>query len=117
MDPFQHIASVEGLRTHAGEEGLPSFVSPSRLVLGASAMRYRSAGALANAFGKKNAISAPAVSRAVGTMHRVFVHGLRMIGANGAGRRILRVGRPISSRFLAIAFSPSSTWTMTGPEV
>ncbi|KZC98848.1 hypothetical protein AUP43_14655 [Oceanibaculum pacificum] len=44
--------------------------------------------------------------------------------ASVAGSRVLASGAalaglvaPITSRFLATAFSPSNTWTTTGPEI
>ena len=43
----------------------------------------------------------------------LFANSLRMVPSAALAGLVA----PITSRFFATAFSPSSTWTMTGPDV
>ena len=52
----------------------------------------------------------------VRTVHRVGIDAVGKVGADGARAAFLGSVAPISSRFLRMAFSPSRTWIMTGPE-
>src|SRR6185437_10650415 len=75
------------------------------------------ASAASSAVEKKNAISSFAVSGAsepwTALRSMLVANSLRIVPAAAFSGFVA----PITSRFFAIAFSPSSTWTTTGPSV
>ena len=66
---------------------------------------------------KKYAISMRGVLGAVRTVHGVRLDALGEVGADRAGAAFFGSVAPMISRFFSTAFSPSSTCTITGPEV